>query len=260
MKTEENVGVLIEAWKLIVGRLPDATIEQAGGVATMLGHVTLPFFNISIVDRPLMNAGDLHGVLALAKERAKACEHASLIGLCDAWAPADWERPVAEEGFAPELNITGMATDRLLPPRRALPELELRRVLDEATARDLAVINALAYGIPAEMFECICNLHLWHADSFGYVGYAGGRAVTAAATFPVAGTIYVALVATLPETHGKGYAEAVMRHAIEQGRRAMGLTRMTLHASDMGLPLYRAMGFETGARVVLLGGSEGTHH
>jgi hypothetical protein len=41
----------------------------------------------------------------------------------------------------------------------------------------------------------------------------------------------------LPEAHGKGYAEAAMRHAIEQGRQThTTLTRMTLHASDMGRP------------------------
>jgi GNAT superfamily N-acetyltransferase len=107
-----------------------------------------------------------------------------------------------------------------------------------------------------ELFECICNLPLWREDSFGYVGYARGQAVTSAGTFPVAGTIYVAFVATLPEAHGKGYAEAVMRHAIDRGRQGMGLTRMTLHASDMGRPLYQSMGFEAGSQVVLLEGAE----
>jgi len=145
-----------------------------------------------------------------------------------------------------------MAADRLLPPRRALPELAFRRVSDETTARDLAMINAQAYGIPAELFECMCNLHLWHADSYGYVGYADGKALTSAAAFPVAGTMYIAFVATVPEAHGKGYAESVMRHSIEQAGSAMGALRMTLHASDMGRPVYQAMGFEPGARVMLL--------
>ena len=256
--TDENVGVLIEAWKLMVGRLPGAKIEHAEGVATMFGHVPLPFFNLSIPDRPLADAEGLRGVLAVARERAGACEHGSMFGLCEVWAPEDWEQLAAKEGFAPAMNITGMAADRLLPPRRALPELAFRRVRDETTARDLAMINGQAYGMPPDLFECICNLHLWHEDSFGYVGYAGGRAVTAAAAFPVAGTMYIALVATLPEEHGKGYAEAVMREAIEQGRQAMGVTRMTLHASDMGQPLYRAMGFEPGARVLLLAASDGS--
>lgn len=250
--TDENVRVLIEAWKLMVGRLPTAKIEHSGGLATMFGHVPLPFFNLSAPDRPLKDAEDLHAMLALARQRATVCEHGSIVGLCEAWVPMDWERVAAQEGFAPMLKITGMATDELLPPRRPLPELEFRRVAEEATARDLAMINGQAYGMPPELLECICNLHLWHEDSFGYVGYAGEQAVTAAAVFPVAGTIYVALVATLPEAHGKGYAEAVMRKAIEHGRRAMGAARITLHASDMGQPLYRSMGFESGGAIMLL--------
>ena len=64
-----------------------------------------------------------------------------------------------------------------------------------------------------------------------------------AAAFPVNGTVYIALVATLPEEQGKGYAETVMRQAVAQGQEAMGTKRTTLHASDMGLPVYRRMGY-----------------
>jgi GNAT superfamily N-acetyltransferase len=256
MPADENVGVLIEAWKLMVGRLPGSTIEHAGWLATMFGNVPLPFLNVSVADRPLENSADLRNILVLAKKRARACKHGSLLALCDAWAPEDWKLVAAEEGFAVALKMTGMAADQLPPPRRALPELEFRRVSDETTARDLAMINAHAYGMSPQLFECLCDLHLWHEDSYGYVGYARGRAVTAASTFPVAGTMYVAFVATMPDAHGKGYAEAVMRQAIEQGRRAMGLTRLTLHASDMGRPLYQAMGFGSGASVVLLEASK----
>jgi GNAT superfamily N-acetyltransferase len=258
LSQEENVSVFIEAWKLMVGRLPGATIAQAGGVATMFGHVPLPFFNFSVVDRPLGDEADLRGVLAEAKSRAATCEHGSLLGLCDAWAPAAWEQIIAEEGFSRAMDTTWMAAEQLLPPRRSLPELEYRRTIDVATARDLATVNAHAYGMPVELFECIFNLHLWHEDSFGYVGYAGGRAVTAAATFPVAGAVYVALVATMPDAHGKGYADAVMRHAIAQGQQGMGLSRVTLHATDMGQPVYRAMGFEAGSKVVILAPSSGS--
>jgi GNAT superfamily N-acetyltransferase len=249
---EEIVEALIEAWKLMVGRIPGAKIEQAGGVATMFANVPMPFLNLSTPERPVADARSLRTVLALAGERARACEHGSLVALCEGWVPQDWQSMAAEEGFTLALNMTGMAADQLLPPRRPLPQLDFRRVRDEVTARDIAMINGHAYGMPLELFECICNLHLWHEDSFGFVGYTGGRAVTAAAVFPVAGAMYVAFVATMPEEHGKGYAEAVMRHAIEQARPAMGCTRMTLHASDMGHPLYRAMGFDSGAKVILL--------
>jgi GNAT superfamily N-acetyltransferase len=198
-------------------------------------------------------------VLAHAKQRTGACEYPSFIGICEPWAPEDWLDVAAQAGLALALKITGMEADRLLPPRRPAPDLEWRRVQDEATARDLAMINAQAYGLPAEMFECISNMDLWHPDTHGYAGYANGRAVTAAATFPVAGTIYVALVATLPAEHGKGYGEAAMRRAIESGRQTMGASRVTLHATEMGLPLYQSMGFEAGAKIALLASSVAGH-
>ena len=47
MTAEENVRVLIEAWKLMVGRLPTGRIQQADGIATMFGHMPLPFMNVS---------------------------------------------------------------------------------------------------------------------------------------------------------------------------------------------------------------------
>lgn len=254
---DDNVEALIDAWKLMVGRLPNHTIEQSDGVATIFGHVPLTFLNVSILDRPFLDASDFSGALKLASARAKACRHVSVVGFCTAWAPADWANVVAEAGLELSLNMTGMATDRLLPARREAPALKYRLATDVATASDLAAINAHAYGMPVERVECISNLHLWQENSFGVVGYAGGRAVTCTATFVVADMIYVALVATLPDAHGQGYAESAMRHAIKCAQEANGLKRMWLHASDMGRPLYRSMGFETGAELPLFAFSEG---
>jgi GNAT superfamily N-acetyltransferase len=250
--SEENVEVLIAAWSLMVSRFPHAAIQRADGLATMFAHVPLPFINMSVQDRPLVDADDMRKLFAVARARAATCKYTSMLGICEAWAPENWQQIAAEEGFTFALNMTGMAANQLLPLRRPSPILDIRRISDEATARDLAMINAHAYEMPTELFECICNLHLWHNDSFGYVAYASGKAVSCAATFPAGGTVYVAFVATLPGEHGKGYAEMVMRHAIENGRKAKRYSRITLHASDMGHPLYRSMGFESGPRVILL--------
>ena len=190
-------------------------------------------------------------MFSIMRQRAKTCPHPSFIGLCDAWVPEGWQAVAAEEGYTLALNMTGMAADELSPLRRPLPQLEYRRVQTEATSRDLAMINADAYGLPREMFECICGLQLWQPDSYGYVGYRDEKAISAAAALPIEGAMYIALVATLPEEHGKGYAEAVMRQAIEQGRTGMGKRRIVLHASDMGLPLYRSMGFGAGSKIPL---------
>jgi GNAT superfamily N-acetyltransferase len=126
-------------------------------------------------------------------------------------------------------------------------------VTNDATARDLAELNARAYDMPVDGFECISNMRLWHPDSYGYVGYLDGKPVSCAAALPVAGTIYIALVATLPEAQGKGYADTVMRSVVVAGQEAMGTAHTTLHATDMGMPVYRAMGYTAGPRLLFLG-------
>lgn len=253
---DDNVRLLIDAFGLMVSRFPGHKIEHSGSVATLFADVPLSFFNMSILDRPLMEAAVFLDALALARSRAKAYRHPSLVGLCAAWAPSNWEDLTAEAGLRPALNMTGMAADCLLPARREPPVLEYRLASDAAPARDLARISALAYGMPVEEFECVAHPLLWKGNMFGVVGYAEGRAVTCAAAFPVADTIYVAFVATLPEAFGKGYAEAAMRRAIELAQAAVGQRRIWLHASDAGRPLYHSMGFESGAALPLLQFSE----
>ncbi len=247
----ETAHVFIEAWKTMVGRLPAASLQHSDGVATCYGHVPLLFFNLWIADRPVSTPEELGAILQTAAGRASA--HPTGGVLREDWLPAGWEEVLKESGLAPMMKLTGMETDQLLAPRRPLADLEIKRVADDATARDLATLNAHAYGMPTELFECIANMRLWHADSYGFVGYAEGQPVSTASVFPVEGTVYVALVATSPNSQGKGYAETVMRHAVTQGQRAMGITRTTLHASDMGQPVYRAMGYTPGPQLIVVG-------
>lgn len=237
----------------MVGRLPQPRIEEAAGVVSCFGNVPLIFLNVSVVDRPAATHGELRALLNTVAERSATCQHPSGVILRQDWLPIGWENLIDEAGLAPMILMTGMEAAEILPPRRPPAKLEIRRVANDATARDLAELNAHAYHMPADAFECIANMRLWHADSYGFVGYLDGKPVSCAAAFPVAETVYIALVATLPAGQGKGYAETVMRHAVTHGKQAMGTTRTTLHATDMGLPVYRAMGYTPGPRLVLLG-------
>jgi GNAT superfamily N-acetyltransferase len=254
---EDNVGALIEAWRAMVGRLPGHTIARSADVATAFANAPLPLMNLSILDRPTVGETDFGQALGVARERAQACEHGSLVVVCPSWAPPEWRRIAAAAGLVPADRITGMATDALAAPRRAPPPMDYRLSGDLATAADIAVVNALAYGMPLDMVECLRNQSLWTEDSFGVVGYVEGEAVTCTAAFVTGEMIYIALVATLPAAHGQGYAEAVMRHAIQCAQDAVGPKRIWLHATEMGRPLYRSMGFATGAELTLFAFSDG---
>jgi hypothetical protein len=71
-----------------------------------------------------------------------------------------------------------------------------------------------------------------------------------------AGTVYIALVATIPGEPGRRLAETVTWGAVIEGQQAMGTMRTTLHATEMGFPLYRAMGYAEGPKFVFAGPAE----
>ena len=53
----------------------------------------------------------------------------------------------------------------------------------------------------------------------------------------------VALVATAPAQRRRGYAEAVMRRALEVAASTHGDCPTVLHATDAGRPIYARMGY-----------------
>ena len=250
--TGDSIAMLIDAWALMTGRYAGHRFERQGGVATTFANRPLPFFNLSTFDRPFATPAEFQDGLAIARFRALSCGHPSFLALAGDWAPDGWEDLAAEAGWLRSLSLVGMATDRLCPPRRPEPALSFRLVEDAETGRDLGLVNALAYAMPPELFDCVGELALWRGGAFGIVGYDQGRPVTCAAAFLVGDTIYVAMVATAPGLHGRGYGEAAMRRAIDYARQAVGPSRIWLHATEVGQPLYAAMGFESGAALVML--------
>lgn len=236
----------------MVERLPSSRIEIADGVASCLGNVPLFFLNASILERPATTPDDLRSLLHLTARRSAGPYPWGVMARED-WLPQGWEPVIGEAGLAVVMPMTGMETAEILPPRRPAPRLDIRRIENDSMARDLAVLNAHAYHFPVEPFECIANMHLWQPGGYGYVGYAEGKPVSCASAFFASGTVYIAMVATLPEAQGKGYAETVVRHTIEQAQQAMGTSLTTLHASDMGFPVYRAIGYKPGPRLIFFG-------
>lgn len=247
-----NMASMIDAFGLMIGRLPQAALLHSDHVTTLFGREPLAFFNMQFIDRPLMDAARFCAAVATAKLRARAMPHPSFFGICPNWCPANAEVLLSDAGFAPAMTVTGMAADTLLPPRRPLPELTWRLAPEPGVAEALGHINALAYGMPPGDFGAIAEPALWELNSFGVVGHdETGRAVTATGSILVGDIIYIAYVATLPDCHGRGYAEAVMREAIRLAEAAGGKRRIWLHATAMGQPVYAAMGFATGTGIPL---------
>jgi ribosomal protein S18 acetylase RimI-like enzyme len=169
--------------------------------------------------------------------------------LCEDWvAPALRPRiaPVLEAYGAKRLIATiGMVAERVAPPVRPLPQLEIHHATSPEEVRHIADLNAMVYAAPLEMARESLGIPAVYqqGDCRGYVGYVDGKPVTVGTVTRVGGAAYIGTVATLAEYRQRGYAEALMRQSLEDARKLWGLERTVLHASDAGHALYKQMGY-----------------
>ena len=253
LDTTSATRVFVEAWRYMAGQYPGHILAQIGPVEVMLSQTSCAFFNMLALNGPVRDEAALRQAVATARGYADQCPHDTMLLLPPDFQPEQGGTVLADHGAAFNMSLWGMAADTLAPPRRAEPALEFRVARDEATALELGWVNADAYGMPREVFAVTGRIPTWSGTQVGVVGYAGGKPVTAAQAYLLDDCIYIAMVATLPEGHGKGYGEAAMRRAIGAVQEVVGEKRLWLHATEMGRPLYRSMGFAEGARMDLYG-------
>lgn len=243
----DAVARFIEPWVRMTGQYPEHRIAFTGNLAVTLSNTNCAFLNMITLQGPSDSPGALREDIELAREHADACNGPVMMAACTAWLPPDGIELIASSGLEPAMSMVGMATDALAPPRREEAPLDWRRVEDEATGRDLGIVNAEAYGLDHAFMAVSSDVHRWSPRAFAMVGYEGNLAVTGALAMAFDEMIYIGWVATLPTHYGRGYGEAAMRRAIAAAEQASGPRRLWLHATEMGRPLYAAMGFETGA-------------
>jgi len=237
-----------QAWEFWSRRSRSGEVSRFSGLTAAWMNVTWPACNLTFLSEPVRDEADLESRARAALEHASGRDRGWVFFVCTELLPEDL-RPSSLEilsrcGLNQAVELTGMAADRLLPPRRPLPDLDLRRVGDRDTRRAFGEINAAAYGMPVEWgHEALDVEALWGSEAFGVVGYLDGKPVTTSETIALDGILYVALVATLPEHQKKGYAEVAMRHSLTLASAATGFEKTILQASQEGLRLYQEMGY-----------------
>jgi len=97
---------------------------------------------------------------------------------------------------------------------------------------------------------------LWEAPLFGSIAYVGGEPASGAFAFTIDEALYVAWVATSKTHRRLGLAELVIRASLEDARKATGIERTVLHATEDGFPVYLRMGYRSVVRFPLYGTSE----
>jgi GNAT superfamily N-acetyltransferase len=168
---------------------------------------------------------------------------------CVLTASEDWfgenaTSVLADAGLAYKLDLMGMATERVSPPTRPLPDVRLRRIDDEENRFALADLNADSYSVPREWGrQAIGGAALWESAIFGTIVYVRDEPASGAFALLVDDALYIGWVATAKSHRARGFAELVIRKCLEDARNATGLERTVLHATGDGQPVYQRMGY-----------------
>jgi hypothetical protein len=246
VRVEEN---LRHSFRVLAMDRPGSDVREIAGVSIAASGTSFQMFNAAFLSCPVGSPDDLDRRIAMAKVHFRARGLGWSFWACEDLLPPKLRnraRLFERGGLRGTLQLPGMAADRLLPPRRPLPDLEIRRVADEPTRLAFCDIGCICFHVPLQWFrEIFLWKQLWDGDLTGYVAYSGGEPVATAATVLAGGAIGVYNVATLPAHRRRGHGEAVMRYALERAREATGCERSVLQATEHGLPLYLSMGYKT---------------
>jgi hypothetical protein len=161
----------------------------------------------------------------------------------------DLARAAESAGLTELFRAPEMICRQRLDERPAPAGAELRRVTQEAEARDFAKVNAQAYtslGMPADVVNALFShpRALLAPHVMAVVAYLEGQPVSAAMTVVSHGIAGVYWVGTVEAARGTGLGEACTR-AVTNAGFDLGARAQSLQASPMGAPIYTRMGYET---------------
>lgn len=167
--------------------------------------------------------------------------------------PKDLASRLEHAGFKPaDLDIPGMAVplDAVVRPPQA-ERLDLKPARNEPDLLDWLSAFDRSFGSGPTLdrqdhpwFTPFAHLALGDGPCRLFVGRFDGQPVACSLAFVGAGAVGLYGVGTVPELRGRGYGSAATVAAIDWGRE-QGARLAILHATQLGAPVYRRLGFET---------------
>jgi len=240
---------LRESFRVLAAGRSEGEVRELHGVSIASAGVTFQMFNAAFLSEPVGSEADLAQRILVAALHFQKRGQQWAYWVCDDWIEARArkrsQKLFDKHGLRHSVNLPGMAAEQLLPPTRALPRLEIRRVGDDPTRQAFCAIGSVCFNVPlswfAEVFEAGS---VW--DRFAaYVGYCDGLPVSTAAVVIAAGAAGVYNVATIPDSRRQGCGEAVMRYALAEMQRQYGIEQSILQSTPAGYRMYERMGYRT---------------
>lgn len=246
---EDNLFALAPHYRL----LPDAeTGDDAAGLWAVTS-VGFPFFNS--VFRTRVESAGADAAVARLVARARRRRVPLLWWTGPQTRPATLGDELLRHGFVRDADAPGMALDlaRLAAAAPGAEELEVERVGDRRTLETWVRTFASGFGIEPEFerpwVDWLAAIGLGAEAPFEHLlAHHQGLPVATVSTLSAAGVAGIYNVATVPAARRRGWGREATRRALERAR-ARGERWAILHASRMGVRIYRSLGFREHCRV-----------
>jgi GNAT superfamily N-acetyltransferase len=240
-----SVRQMCAAWRVMCRDAPGLRVSTADGIDYIFSGLPVAFFNVAILTQPSISASAL-----------RACGHAAREWAAETPVPwffvvthdsidpgVDVAAILGECGLGAALPLTGMCATHVAPAASVPAGLQVTVPGADAECATLVDINSAAYEMDLEPAKAVLGRRAFWNDHVAVLGSVDGAPASGAAVLMVDGYRYVALVATAPAHRRRGYAEAVMRRALDVAASAHGERPTVLHATDAGRPIYARMGY-----------------
>ena len=251
MDFEAVAGNLRESFRIIASSHFRGEVRELRGVSIASAGVTFQMFNSAFVSSPVLTEIELEQRIVTAAVHFQARRQAWSYWVCEDWMAPRPRRRASKTfdrmGLRHAVDLPGMVAEKLNPPAEPLMPIEARRVCDANTRAAFCAIGSLCFHVPLPWFEEVfSNESVWGRFA-SYVGYVDGEPVATVSVINGAGVRGIYNLATVPDRQRRGFAEALMRYALDQH----GDAPVILQSTPAGLHLYERMGFRTITQVAV---------
>jgi GNAT superfamily N-acetyltransferase len=229
-----------------LGRSASVELYDSPNMTRFITGIPHPFMNG--VFRTQLTLDDVGEAIEDALTHFKSRKMPLMWWAGSASQPADLGKHLEAHGLTYAEDLPGMAVDLLaLNDDLTTPSgLTIKPVGDKKTLRQWVNAAIIGFGLP-DTSENAC-FDLFAGLGFdlplrNYVGLLDGKPVATSQLFLAAGVAGIYWVATVPEARRQGIGTALTLAPLREAR-AMGYRISILHPSEMGLGVYRQLGFE----------------
>lgn len=249
---EEN---LRQSFRALAEVRPKGSTPELPGVTIASLGVRFQMFNAAFFSSTIDSTDELSNRLETARAYFRTEGRAWSLWVCEDWLAWSVRRRLSRScstfGLRIAAELPGMIADRLQPPRRPFPALEIRRITTDQDLTSFRSIGSLCFRVPPHWFAEVFDATILQNRQFEcWLALLDGEPVATAATVPSASAIGLYNIATIPAHRGRGIAEAITRHAAADAQLRYGPLPLVLQSTAMGMGVYSRLGFSAVTRIM----------